>query len=340
MKKTEQENRNNLKLNKPLVYNKIINNQIAPIIQLQYSFKCNFNCEHCSIKGFQHKDRRHLTPTDIKDVFDQADALGLARVTITGGEPLVFKDLDELIEAIGPERFWINLDTNCWLLTDELAKHLKTIGVDRLQPSLDSLDPDEHDNFRKCKGSHERVMKSIDIAKRNNLGIFMQTVVTKSRLHSQEFLDYLSYFNGLGISVFVSFAKPVGAWEGHFEELIDKEDLKYMEELEKKYNVFTHLTPGYGVNEERLCVAARNIFSITAHGDVLPCPYFHCSMGNVFNEPLKDILERCQALKPFKKQTCLVAEDREFINKYLVNKIYGKDLPAGWQDVFDKEDFE
>ncbi|BCS55972.1 radical SAM/SPASM domain-containing protein [Geobacter sp. SVR] len=342
----ETNNRNKLKAEKPYVYEKIIRfdekyrrGESIAIIQFQYNYTCNFTCEHCSIKRFQGKeDKRSFTIPDVRELFRQADELGLARVTITGGEPLVFKDFDDLVAAIDPQKFYINCDTNGWLLDDSRARHLKEIGVDRIQLSIDSLNAEEHDRFRQVKGSFDRAIKSIDSAIGAGLAIFVQTVVTKQRLHSKEFLEFLEYFNGRGIGVFVTYAKPVGAWEGNFDSMVDRADMEYMKELEKKHNVFTHLTPAYGLDMG--CIAVKGMFSVTQYGDVLPCPYIHASIGNVFKEPLKDILKRGMSIKYFGEHvdTCMIAEDREFIDKYVVNRIYGKPLPVSCSEVFNDED--
>jgi MoaA/NifB/PqqE/SkfB family radical SAM enzyme len=81
--------------------------------------------------------------------------------------------------------------------------------------------------------------------------------------------------------------------------------------------------------------------SITKYGDVMPCPYIHVSLGNFFEESLKNIIERGMKLKYFGKfiDTCLIAEDRKFIEEYEVKKIYGKPLPVPWYEVFTSEDF-
>jgi MoaA/NifB/PqqE/SkfB family radical SAM enzyme len=346
LKPQEAENRNKLKEEKPLVYEKIMKSdekirrgESIAIIQFQYNYVCNFTCEHCSIKKFQGKEDKHsFTIPDVKELFRQADELGLARVTISGGEPLAFKDFDELVAAIDPKKFYINCDTNGWLLDDARAKHLKSIGVDRVQLSIDSLDAEAHDTFRQAKGSFDRAIKSVDAAVAAGLAIFIQTVVTKQRLHADEFVEFLEYFNGRGIGVFVSYAKPVGAWEGNFDSMVDKHDMEYMKELEKKHNVFTHLTPAYGLDMG--CIALKGMFSVTQYGDVLPCPYIHTSIGNVFEEPLKDIIKRGMDIKFFGEHmdTCMIAEDREFIDKYVVNRIYGKELPVPCSEVFTEED--
>ena len=346
LKPEENKNRNKLKEEKPLVYEKIAKfdekirrGESIAIIQFQYNYNCNFRCQHCSIKRFQGKsDARQFTIPDVRELFRQADELGLARVTITGGEPLTFPDLDELVAAIDPQKFYINCDTNGWLLDEKKAKHLKSIGVDRIQLSLDSLDAAEHDDFRRTKGAYAKALRAIDAARGAGLSIFIQTVVTKQRLHSEEFIKFLEYFNKMGVGVFVSYAKPVGSWEGNFDGLVDRKDMAYMEELEKKHNVFTHLTPAYGLNMG--CIALKGMFSVTQYGDVLPCPYIHVSVGNVFKEPLKDIIKRGFDIKYFGEyvDTCTIAEDRDFINKYIAGRTYGKPLPVPYYEVFTEED--
>lgn len=144
--------------------------------------------------------------------------------------------------------------------------------------------------------------------------------------------------NGKGVGVFVTLAKPVGSWEGNFDALCDENDLNYLRGLEKKYNVFTHLTPGYGLDLG--CISIKRMISITKYGDVMPCPYIYVSLGNIFEEPLKDIIERGLKIKWFGNyiNTCLVAVNKYFIKNY-ITKTYNKPLPIPYYEVFGKEDF-
>lgn len=346
VQKNETEKRNQLKQEKPYVYEKIMKyeekikkGESIAILQLQYDYTCNFQCEHCCITKLRRKKgERCFTPADVKELSNQADEMGLAHIVITGGEPLVFPDFDQIVDAINPEKFYITSDTNGWFLDEKRAKHLKSIGIDKIQLSIDSLDAKGHDDFRRKKGSFERCMKAVYAAQNADLNIIIQTVVTKQRVRSEEFLEFLKFLNGKGVGVFVTYAKPVGDWEGNFNVLVDKDDMDYVRELEKKYNVFTHLTPGYGLNLG--CIAVKRMISITKYGDIMPCPYIHSSLGNFFKEPLKDIIERGLNIKYFGQHndTCLIAEDRKFIEEYDVKKIYGKNLPIPCSEVFLKED--
>ena len=102
----EQTRRYALNAKKPRVYEKIqryaeiVNNggSIA-IIQFQYNYACNFTCTHCSISRMK-RNARSLTIPDVKNIANQADVMGLAHWVITGGEPLVFKDFDQLVKAV------------------------------------------------------------------------------------------------------------------------------------------------------------------------------------------------------------------------------------------------
>lgn len=337
--------RNKLAQAKPYVYEKVLkfndklkNGESIAIIQFQYNYTCNFKCVHCCINRFQNHNKPSFTLDNVRKLSKEADEMGLARFVITGGEPLVFKDFDDLVTAIDPSKFYINCDTNGWLLDDTKAKHLKSIGIDRIQLSIDSLNVKEHDDFRQKPGSFKRCMKAIDATLNANMDIFIQTVVTKQRLYSEEFIRFVEFFNNKGIGVFVSYAKPVGCWEGNFDALVNKEDMDYMRQLEKKYNLFTHLTPAFG--RDLGCIAVKGMISVTQYGDVLPCPYIHTSIGNVFNEPLKDIIQRGLDIKYFGEWagTCWIAEDREFIEKYVVKGIYGKALPVDYKTIFTDDD--
>lgn len=339
----EMDKRNALKRDKPLVYEKVMKynekfkrGESIAILQFQYDYSCNFQCRHCCISKMEKK-KRCFTPKDVRELSNQAHGMGLAHWVITGGEPLVFPDFDEIVEAIDPNKFYISSDTNGWLLDDNRAKHLKAIGVDKIQLSLDSLNPDEHDEFRRAKGSHARALRAIDASKNAGLNIIIATVVTKQRIRSQEFIDFLEFAKSIEVPVFVTFAKPVGSWEGNMDVVIDEDDLAYERELEKKYNVFTHLTPAYGLDIG--CIAVKRMVSITKYGDIMPCPYIHVSLGSFFEEPLKDIVERGMKIRHFGeyRNTCLIAVDRNFIHKY-ESKLHHKASPSPWQEVFPKDD--
>ena len=115
---------------------KLARGESIAIIQFQYDYNCNFDCEHCSIDKFyvpkaweDASGRRKFELEDVRRLSKEADEMGLANFVITGGEPLILKEYDELVEAIDPSKFYLVTDSNGWFLDDEKAKHLKKIAT-------------------------------------------------------------------------------------------------------------------------------------------------------------------------------------------------------------------
>ena len=346
--KDEASKRSLLSKEKPYVYEKILKfdekvrkGESIAIIQLQYNYACNMTCRHCSIAGLQSQkngSRRKMTPAAVKELARQADELGLARFEINGGEPFVNKDYDEIVKAIDPQKFYINSVTNGWLLDDDRARHLKAIGVDRIQVSVDSLNAEEHDQFRQRKGAHARALRAVEASRKAGMAVFVSTVITKQRLYSAELMEFVKYFNDKDIGVFMTFAKPVGAWQGKYDMLVDPEDLAYVKELETKHKIFSHLTPAYGLDLG--CTAVKGMVCVTQYGDVMPCQYIFVSLGNIFDQPFREIIQKGLDIKWFgeHKGVCLIANDRHFIDKYIAGRVYDKPQPVACSEVFTNED--
>jgi MoaA/NifB/PqqE/SkfB family radical SAM enzyme len=302
-----------LKLSKPAVYHKVIKYGMR-IVRIEPSYICNMHCLHCCIRELQvPQERRVMTVTDIKNIAEQAHELGFAQFVISGGEPLLFSDFDEIVNAIDPVKFWITTDSNGWFMDEEKSKHLKEIGVDKVQLSIDSLEYGKHDQFRQKAGAFRRAMEAIDHIRSAGLKLLIQTVVDKKRVHHAELIDFLQTFKKMDIPVVLLYAKPVGAWKGHYEVMLDQADIDYIEKLVTEYGAFSHLTPTY--DWPGGCIAMKRMINITKYGDVNPCPVMQeFSIGNIFDEPLADIISRGDEHFTGHISTCPMATDKDFIN--------------------------
>lgn len=341
----ENARREKLKKEKPLVYEKILKydeknarGESTAIIDFCFDYKCNMHCTHCSNARFEKKERE-MTIDDLKEFARQADELELAQFNISGGEPLTFDNLDEIVEAINPELFHIAISSNGTLLTKEKAKHLKEIGVDKIRISLDSFDKDEYYKTRKQKDTYDKAIKALFYAKEAGLQTGIITVITHQNCRTDSTEKLAKFANDNGFNLDIMIARAIGRWEGKEEVLIDQKDNEYLIELRNKYPVVHRDTfPTYGQN--RGCGAVNHVLHLTKYGDVLPCVFIHISLGNIFHEPLKDIIERGFGIKWFKRFSplCLSGEHRIFISKYM-SKFYGKPLPISYKDAFTDEDY-
>jgi cyclic pyranopterin phosphate synthase len=117
-------------------------------LRVSVTDRCNLRCEYCMPpEGIELKEHREmLSYEQIASVVEAAVGLGIARVRLTGGEPLVRKGLDSLVRILkaidGLEE--ISMTTNGVLLDLETAVRLKEAGLDRLNISLDTLDPERY----------------------------------------------------------------------------------------------------------------------------------------------------------------------------------------------------
>ena len=80
---------------------------------------------------------------------------------------------------------------------------------------------------------------------------------------------------------------------------------------------------------------------VTPIGDVLVCPYVHIKIGNIFEKPLKEIIENGFKIKYFRNHSdlCLAGEDKEFIKKFMTKSGQTIFKPALAEDIFSKEDY-
>ena len=342
----EQAKRAKLRRDKPQVFEKIskIDDRYrqgiaTPIIDIAYSYACNLQCEHCTALGFKRRGARKLTPIDLRRISDEADALGLCQFCISGGEPLVFRDLDKVVQALQPDKFHLAMSTNGQFMTADMARHLKTIGVDKVKISLDDFDEAEHDANRRDEGAYKKAIDAMLHAKEAGLSVVIQTVVTHQNCQTPRLDQMARFAEDQGFTVDVLIARATGAWEGRHDVLIDEDDAEFLRRAHEEHPVLHRDTyPSYGIDKG--CGTVDSTLHITQYGDVLPCVFIHISLGNLFEESLGDIIKRGQSIRCFREHNrlCLSGEDRPFIDKYMT-RFYGKPLPIHWSEAFDDNDF-
>jgi len=341
----ETNRRTSLKDTKPLAYEKIIKNkeklergESVAMIDFAYDYKCNLRCRHCIASKIEKKEKA-MTIEDIRNMAVQADEMGMSQFTISGGEPLLFKDLDNVFNALMPEKFHLSLSTNGMFLDLSLAKHLKSIGLDKIKISVDDFSAELHNKQRGNSEAYDKMINALMVSKEAELQVVMQHVVTHQNAKSQSIIDMCEFAKKHGFDIGVLLGRQLGEWDGNEEILIDEDDAQVLRKIHEKYPFFVRdVFSLYG--KQQGCVAVKGTLHVTKYGDVLPCGFIQISMGNLFEESLKDIVNRSFNIKYFKNfhPICLSGEDRDFINKYM-KPFYGKPAPHSWKDVFTAEDF-
>jgi MoaA/NifB/PqqE/SkfB family radical SAM enzyme len=166
-----------IKLARGATHNYITKDPI--VVSYEVTLSCNCNCRHCDLGGVI-KGEKQIEPAEYGDLTRR---LSPVAAQISGGEPLLRKDIAAIVRAIkqGGVKYAI-LVTNGVLLNESNYLQLREAGVDQFSVSLDF--PDErHDEFRRRPGLYKRLEQNLPrLAKLGFRDIILNTAITKANL--------------------------------------------------------------------------------------------------------------------------------------------------------------
>ena len=313
-------------------------------IELNFNNACNFKCEHCFTDSNIGSHAKDEMPIDVvADLADQADELGYFEFDLQGGELLLRPDLlFETLEAIKPERFYLYLTTNGYHLDEKMAKKLAKHHVSRVSVSIDSMDEKIHDEIRGRKESWKRAIEGLKHVQNAGMDPYLNITVGHYNAFNPDFEELLKYSKNNKYKTLLNVAVPAGMWQKMEEIVCDEKDRKHIQNLRKKYgNLVRNLWNPFDRNNEKIlgCTTVNRLY-ITPLGDVLVCPYVHIKIGNILEQPLKEIVDLGFRIKYFKEHSdlCLAGEDKNFISKFMTKEKQSIFNPALAKDIFSKEE--
>ena len=189
------------------------------VVSWNLTYRCNLACEHCYLDagvtplvGSENfADRSELGTEECFKVIDEIAAFAPECVTIlTGGEPLLRRDILEIVRRAAERGLWVVIGTNGVSITENLARRLAEAGARGLSLSLDALDPDRHDRFRMVRGAWRNTVEGAEILNRTGLPFIVQTTAGSHNLGE---LDAIADFahDRLGAKVWnLYFLVPTG----------------------------------------------------------------------------------------------------------------------------------
>ena len=127
------------------------------------------------------------------------------------------------------------------------------------------------------------------------------------------------------------------------EIMVDEADKAYLIEMRKKYkNILRNLWDPFDRKRERVigCNTINRLY-ITPAGDVLPCPYVHIKIGNIYEHSLAEISEKGFRIRHFRDHSdkCLAGEDKDFVQNFMRKKPTTLFKPVTAEEVFAAEDW-
>lgn len=273
-------------------------------LDLALTYRCNNDCAHCYnvaphtplLSGEGPGARPELSTDGWKEVLDKAWNLGIPHIIFTGGEPTLFEDLPELIAHAEKNGQITGLNTNARRLSDQrYVERLVGSGLDHVQVTLESHQPEVHDEMVRSQGAFRQTVQGIRNALASPLFVMTNTTMLRANVASiPSTLDFLAelgvptvglnalIYSGRGASVGTGLEETelaallqiaVGKTEARGQRLIWYTPTQYCN--------FDPVQMDLGVKG---CTAALYNMCVEPDGGVLPCQSYYRQLGNLLTD--------------------------------------------------------
>jgi MoaA/NifB/PqqE/SkfB family radical SAM enzyme len=229
---------------------------------------------------------KEMETWQIKDLIDQASLMGIPRITFFGGEPLMRKDLLELIRYANAKGMITRINTNGLALNDKVVAKLKKAGLTYCDVSIDDPNPEIHDKLRGVPGLFERATKGIELLRKHNMLCQIVTYAGKRNVTAglERIIELGRKLNVTAVSIV--FPMATGCWFESFDELLsDEERLRVRDLADAK---FVHVE--IPTSKDRCNVIKKSSLYVSPEGTVTPCPFIPWSFGNVKKHKLDKVV--------------------------------------------------
>jgi MoaA/NifB/PqqE/SkfB family radical SAM enzyme len=253
------------------------------MVTMSLTDKCNFRCDYCTLPQM---NRPEMTTADWHRAIDELADAGMMRVSLMGGEPLMRKDVGEIVDHLKERRINVAMNTNGWFFRDKMDIVSK---LDLVCITLDG--PKDVNDAQRHKGAHDRAFEAIDLARSHGVKTITMTVMVKGR---EKDIDYvLQVAREKGIKAFFQIEHPSdGDTNKHIGPNISDESIAGIARhlLRRKgegwpvgpSKTFLRQLAGESVDGRDVgarrfysceeCFASTYFLSITPSGFVVPCP--------------------------------------------------------------------
>ncbi len=234
-------------------------------LRLSVTDRCNLRCQYCMPEEeyvwLPRKDL--LTFEEIRDLVDMFSELGVDKLRLTGGEPLLRKDLPILVSMLAdkPRIKDLAMTTNGILLTEQ-ARALYQAGLHRITISLDTLRPDRFKRLTR-RDSHAKVLEGIKAVRQVGFtGIKLDTVVIRGT-NEDELVDLIEYGKRVEAEVrFIEYMDVGGATQWCMDKVVSRAEM--LERLEQHYGEIAPIREISSAPAERFLLPDGTVFGIIA----------------------------------------------------------------------------
>lgn len=285
---------------------------------------CNLTCIHCHASSGKPYHHELTTDEGLRLLDEVASVREFRMLVLTGGEPLVRRDIFEILAHAKNLRLKIVIATNGTLVDEEMAFQLKEKGVVGLAISLDSFDPRMHNFIRNSHDAFALARKGIENAKK--AGLVIQINFTAMEYNASQLAETIDLVGKLEADIMLIYQLvPVGRGRSVEESALRMEENQRLVRLIKEKQAasptviepvaapqyWPYLFRGNGKRklERNLaetffhgCTAGRGLVYIKANGEVWPCPFVEVSAGNVKENSFPEIWRESGVFKHLRQR--------------------------------------
>ena len=285
------------------------------LIAVNLTRRCNLACTHCYMDA-ETRDAggdEELSTAEVKNLLDEiASRSNETMVVLTGGEPLLRRDLETLVAHGSQLGLSIVVGTNGVLLSEARVRTLKAAGALGVGISLDSLDPESHDSFRGCPGSWEKTLAGMDHCRQHALPFQVHFSVTEKNAHEvQPMIDFAQASGAHVLNIFFLVCTGRGEsmsdisparYEQVLKQLVEAQEntrdliirarcAPHYKRVAYEHDPESPLTRAQGY-EGGGCLAGIHYCRITPEGGVTACPYIPDEEGSIRNQGFWEIWDQ------------------------------------------------
>jgi len=229
----------------------------------------------------------------VKKIIDQLNEFKVFRLGITGGEPLLYTELIEVLSYASSKQMIVTLNTNGYLMTDKFAKMLSLSGIDHIHVSIDG-DKETHNFIRGNNKSYDRAVDAIKLLKKNKVKVEINYTVMKTNLHCFHYMMNLA--QDLKVKINIKRFIPTGRGAFNLENVLSAPENSSLLKSVKEYADSLYSLDYCFLNSElhlgNCNLNNRSIISIKENGDIYTCPYLQIpdlKLGNIYEDSIKNI---------------------------------------------------
>ena len=274
------------------------------LLAINLTRRCNLECAHCYLDaGILHRgDTDELSTAEVTALLDDVAALGHGTlVVLTGGEPLLRRDLEAIVRHGVSAGLPMVIGTNAMMLSERRLQSLADAGVLGFGISVDSLDPAHHDRFRGRRGAWARTLSAIERCRRHGVDFQLHfTVTDDNAAELPSMIEFAQSCGARALNVF--FTVCIGRahslaslgterYENLLADLVqaqaDYPGLMVRPRCAPHFKRIAHqLSPAAMRNrisgrESDGCIAGIHYARVNHRGGVTACPYIEHEVGNI-----------------------------------------------------------